>query len=83
MTARLPITRLCLALIACFLLLTGQARAQTVLEKLLPGQSAAELVPGADAFGPPRSDFAVVPVLKGGETVAWAFVTSDFVGTTG
>ena len=83
MTARLPITRLCLALIACFLLLTGQARAQTVLEKLLPEQSAAELVPGADAFGPPRSDLAVVPVLKGGETIAWAFVTSDFVGTTG
>ncbi|MCL4068045.1 NosR/NirI family protein [Pseudomonas sp. GX19020] len=83
MIARLPIARLCLALIACFLLLTGQARAQTVLEKLLPEQSAAELVPGADAFGPPRSDLAVVPVLKGGETIAWAFVTSDFVGTTG
>ena len=25
----------------------------------------------------------VAPVLKGGETVAWAFLTSDFVGTTG
>jgi transcriptional regulator of nitric oxide reductase len=23
------------------------------------------------------------PVLKGGETIGWAFITSDFVGTTG
>ncbi len=83
MTASLPITRLCLALVAFLLLLTGQANAQTVLEKLLPEQSAADLVVGADAFGPPRTDLAVAPVLKGGETIGWAFVTSDFVGTTG
>ncbi|RJL01943.1 NosR/NirI family protein [Paracoccus siganidrum] len=57
--------------------------AQTVLETLLPSETAADLVPGADAFGPIREDLAVAPVLKGAETVAWAFVTSDFVGTTG
>lgn len=45
--------------------------------------AAADLVPGADAFGPLRDDLAVAPVLSGGATVAWAFVTSDFVGTTG
>ncbi|WP_299427603.1 NosR/NirI family protein [uncultured Shimia sp.] len=43
----------------------------------------AELAEGADAFGPVREDVKVAPVLKGGETVAWAFLTSDFVGTTG
>ncbi len=41
------------------------------------------LVPGAAGYGPLRSDLPVVPVLKGGETVGWAFLTSDFVGTTG
>ncbi|MEX3007848.1 4Fe-4S binding protein [Hoeflea sp. TYP-13] len=30
-----------------------------------------------------RQDIPVAPVLKGGETVGWAFLTSDFVGTTG
>lgn len=59
------------------------AAAESVLAQLLPQQNAADLVPGADAFGPIRSDLAVAPVLKGGETVAHAFVTSDFVGTTG
>jgi len=59
------------------------AAAESVLAQLLPQQHAADLVPGADAFGPIRSDLAVAPVLKGGETVAHAFVTSDFVGTTG
>lgn len=44
---------------------------------------AADLVPGADGYGPLREDLAVVPVLKGTETIGYAFVTSDFVGTTG
>ena len=30
-----------------------------------------------------RADLPVAPVLKGGETAGWAFLTSDFVGTTG
>ncbi|RDW12503.1 NosR/NirI family protein [Paracoccus thiocyanatus] len=59
------------------------AAAQSVLADLLPDQNAAELVPGADGFGPIRDDLAVAPVLRGGETIAHAFVTSDFVGTTG
>ncbi|MCV2872364.1 NosR/NirI family protein [Defluviimonas sp. WL0050] len=59
------------------------AAAETVLSKFLPEISADTLVPGADGFGAPREDVAVAPVLKGGETIGWAFVTSDFVGTTG
>ncbi len=57
--------------------------ASTVLQEYLPSVTASELVEGADGFGPVRDDVAVAPVLKGGEVVAWAFVTSDFVGTTG
>ncbi|WP_101068490.1 NosR/NirI family protein [Roseovarius salinarum] len=42
-----------------------------------------ELVPGADAFGAIRDDVPVAPVLDDGDTVGWAFLTSDFAGTTG
>ena len=49
------------------------------LAKLEPSQMHA----GADRFGPVREDIPVAPVLKGRETVAWAFLTSDFVSTTG
>jgi len=44
---------------------------------------AATLVEGADSYGAMRSDLPVAPVLRGGETIGWAFITSDFVGTTG
>ena len=64
--------------------LAGQAAlAAPVLEKFLPEINAAELAPGADGFGPIRADLPVAPVLKGGETIGWAFIASDFVGTTG
>ncbi|WP_372840450.1 4Fe-4S binding protein, partial [Phaeovulum sp.] len=44
---------------------------------------ASELVPGADAYGAVRADLPVAPVLRAGEVVGWAFVTTDFVGTIG
>ncbi|UWQ74028.1 NosR/NirI family protein [Leisingera sp. M658] len=53
------------------------------LDSFLTELTPADLVPGAEAFGPVRSDVPVAPVLKAGETVAYAFLTSDFVGTTG
>ncbi|AWD21876.1 NosR/NirI family protein [Fuscovulum blasticum] len=65
------------------LLLPLPAAAAPVLAGFLDKVPAATLVPGADAYGPLRDDLPVVPVLKGGETLGWAFVTSDFVGTTG
>ncbi len=70
-------------LLCASLCLAVSARAATVLQEYLPDTVASELVPGADGFGPVRDDLAVAPVLKGGQTVAWVFVTSDFVGTTG
>ena len=64
--------------------LSGPAlAAQTVLEKYLPQIAAADLVPGADSFGPLREDLAVAPVLQGQTQLGWVYVTSDFVGTTG
>ena len=53
------------------------------LTRFLAALSPEVLVPGATGYGPLRSDLPVAPVLKGGETAGWAFLTSDFVGTTG
>lgn len=64
-------------------LVCAPLQAETVLSKYLPAVQASELVQGADGFGAIRDDLAVAPVLKGGENIGWAFVTSDFVGTTG
>ena len=66
-----------------FLFLALPLRAETVLSKYLSEVPADALVPGADGYGPVRADQPVAPVLKGEETVGWAFVTSDFVSTTG
>ncbi|WP_425101360.1 4Fe-4S binding protein [Tropicibacter sp. S64] len=64
--------------------MAAPASAQSpVLGQFLGEVSPSELIEGADAFGPIRDDLPVVPVQSGGETVGWAFVTSDFVGTTG
>jgi NosR/NirI family nitrous oxide reductase transcriptional regulator len=68
--------------VALFALTAPRADADT-LSSFLADLSPSDLAPGADAFGPLREDVPVAPVLSGGETVAWAFLTSDFVGTTG
>jgi NosR/NirI family nitrous oxide reductase transcriptional regulator len=59
------------------------ARAEPILEKFLTEVPAADLVAGADGYGPMRADTPVAPVLKGGDTIGWVYLTSDFVGTTG
>ncbi|RVT81812.1 regulatory protein NosR [Rhodobacteraceae bacterium CCMM004] len=53
------------------------------LPRFLADLDPGTLVAGADGFGAVREDVAAAPILEGGETVAWAFLTSDFVGTTG
>ncbi len=63
-------------------IIAAEAQADS-LASFLPDLEPSELTPGADAFGPVRDDVKVAPVLKDGETIAWAFLTSDFVGTTG
>ncbi|NDR58134.1 NosR/NirI family protein [Aliiruegeria sabulilitoris] len=59
-----------------------RAAAET-LASFLPDLTASDFHPEADSFGPVRNDISVAPLLKGGERVAWAFLTSDFVSTTG
>lgn len=75
-----------LMLVAGLLLLAGlqAAMAQSpVLPRFLAEMPASTLVEGADAYGQMREDVPVAPVLRQGQTIGWAFVTSDFVGTTG
>jgi NosR/NirI family nitrous oxide reductase transcriptional regulator len=70
--------------IATLLCLATMANAEgSVLAKYLPEVTASDLVADATGFGPIRDDLAVAPVLKGSDTIGWAFITSDFVGTTG
>ena len=71
------------AMVATMLFLGLPVTADTVLSKLLPNLVAAELVEGADAFGKTHPDIPVVQVLKDGERIGWAYITSDFVSTTG
>ncbi|WBU58954.1 NosR/NirI family protein [Paracoccus albus] len=61
----------------------AQIRQGPVLSTYLEQVPAAELLPGADGYGPVRDDLPVAPVLSGANTVGYAFITSDFVGTTG
>jgi NosR/NirI family transcriptional regulator, nitrous oxide reductase regulator len=69
------------SLLAC--LFATPALAEPVLPQFLSDVPAASLVADADGFGPMQADAPVAPVLKGTETVGWAFITSDFVSTTG
>ncbi len=61
----------------------GEGEAKTVLEKFLPKVPPGELAEGAQAYGQPLPDLPAAPVLKDGETIGYAFITSDFVGTAG
>lgn len=67
---------------ALMIVAVSQAQSET-LANFLPKLEPDQLYTGADAFGPIRKDVAVAPILKDGKTVAWAFLTSDYVGTTG
>ncbi|MBV1863042.1 MAG: FMN-binding protein [Rhodobacteraceae bacterium] len=74
-----------LRLIAALLVLSGMAVAQSapVLNKFLKKVPASELVTGATAYGAMLEALPVVPVLKGTEVLGHAYITSDFVSTTG
>ena len=68
----------------CLAVFSAPALAQSpLLPQFLEEMPAGELVAGADAYGPMREDLPVAPILSGGAQVGWAFITSDFVGTTG
>jgi NosR/NirI family transcriptional regulator, nitrous oxide reductase regulator len=79
----MPTPRRFLALLMPLLLAVCPALAEPVLPPFLDKVPAGDLVAGAEAYGPVQADHPVAPVLKGGETIGWAFITSDFVSTTG
>lgn len=76
-----------LLLIVFYALLAAQPvnsqPAPSVLSQLIGDVDPGDLVEGADAFGPIRPDLPVAPLMHGGERIAWAFIASDYVGTTG
>jgi len=74
----------CLALVLTVVLFPVLASAQTPhLQRFLVETDPSALVEGADGFGAIRSDAPVAPLLRGTERIGWAYITSDFVGTTG
>ncbi len=83
---RIPaLLRIFIVLQIAFLAFATNVTAQTspVLNKFIPKVPASELVEGADTYGDMLDSIPVVPVLKGGEVMGYAYITSDFVGTTG
>ncbi len=71
------------ALLVCVTWFGARADDGDLLLKFLKTVPAAELHPDADRYGALKNGLPVVPLLKRGETVGWAFLTSDFVSTTG
>lgn len=54
-----------------------------ILRKFLPKISVENLVENASSYGAIRDDYPVAPILKGSTLLGYAFITSDFVSTTG
>ncbi|HEY0879234.1 MAG TPA: FMN-binding protein, partial [Zeimonas sp.] len=54
-----------------------------LLDSFLGKVPVAEVFPGADRFGPVQGNPPLAPVFKGQERVGFAYLTSDFVDTTG
>ncbi|WP_423210250.1 4Fe-4S binding protein [Paracoccus yeei] len=70
-------------IVLCLLpLAAGSAQAMTLAEAL-EQTPPAQLFAGADAYGAPQGDPAIVPVLKGGEALGFAYLNSDFTPSTG
>lgn len=72
-----------LAVLALLISFSNPVRAETLLPRFLSEMIPSDLVADADSFGPIRQDLPAAPILKNGENIGWAFLTSDFVGTTG
>ncbi len=54
-----------------------------VLQRFMSRIAAGDLVEGATGYGPISASLPVAPVLKGEQLLGYAFITSDFVNTTG
>ena len=61
----------------------GEARAAGRLSEYLGKAEPAELVAGANRFGPPQGDPAIVPALKDDQVIGFVYLNSDFANATG
>ena len=61
----------------------GEARAAGRLSEYLGKAEPAELVAGANRFGPPQGDPAIVPALKDDQLIGFVYLNSDFANATG
>ncbi len=57
--------------------------AEPSLAAFLPGVPPAEMVPGADRFGPPEGTPPVVPAYAGHRLLGWVYLNTDFTSATG
>ncbi len=62
---------------------TSYAATNVVLPKFIAKSTASEFIKGATHYGAMREDIPVVPVMKNEELMGYAYITSDFVSTTG
>jgi len=81
--SRLSAVAFCCVLSLALMALAGGPVSARSLPRFLERLAPADLHPEADAFGPIRADIPVAPLLKNGETIGWALLTSDFVETGG
>lgn len=81
-----PAAFLCLMRVLIFALaglgFASAAQALT-LDEALAETPAADLFAGAESYGPPQGDPAIVPVMRGAETLGYAYLASDFTPSTG
>ncbi|MDO9561524.1 MAG: FMN-binding protein, partial [Bradyrhizobium sp.] len=61
----------------------GEAWAAGRLSEYLDKAEPAELVAGANRFGPPQGDPAIVPALKDDQLLGFVYLNSDFANATG
>jgi len=59
------------------------SKSASYLEQFLSDVPVARMVADADAYGQIQDDIPVATILRDGETVGYAYITTDFVGTTG
>jgi len=78
---------LVLAVGLIFIALMSQAiaapKTTPYLQQFLSKVPAGQLMAGADQYGRIKDELPVAPILANGATVGYAYITSDFVGTTG
>jgi NosR/NirI family transcriptional regulator, nitrous oxide reductase regulator len=66
-----------------WMLLCGEAQAADRLTDYFAKAEPAELVPGANHFGPLQGDPAIAPAYKDDQLLGFVYLNSDFVNATG